>query len=160
MRREREWEAFLSNDQRFYDEKYGNDGTGDAVCRKAGSWSRHGNAGGNGRKQRHVTGEFMVTGPHDENRPCGLYESMLSKAAGFTIRGVIWYQGESDDTHPEIYEKLFTRLVEQLRKDWQRSFRLYAQLAPFERWMQCRGINSRNSGNNSLMHGSILIMCI
>ena len=83
---------------------------------------------------------FMVTGPHDENRPCGLYESMLSKAAGFTIRGVIWYQGESDDTHPEIYEKLFTRLVEQLRKDWAEELPvIYAQLAPFERWMQCRG---------------------
>ena len=83
---------------------------------------------------------FMVTGPHDENRPCGLYESMLSKAAGFTIRGVIWYQGESDDTHPEIYEKLFTRLVEQLRKDWAEDIPvIYAQLAPFESWMQCRG---------------------
>lgn len=83
---------------------------------------------------------FMVTGPHDENRPCGLYESMLSKAAGFTIRGVIWYQGESDDTHPDIYEKLFTRLVEQLRKDWAEDIPvIYAQLAPFESWMQCRG---------------------
>lgn len=83
---------------------------------------------------------FMVTGPHDENRPCGLYESMLSKAAGFTIRGVIWYQGESDDTHPEIYEKLFTRLVEQLRKDWAEELPvIYAQLAPFKSWMQCRG---------------------
>lgn len=83
---------------------------------------------------------FMVTGPHDENRPCGLYESMLSKIAGFTIRGVVWYQGESDDTHPEIYEKLFTRLVEQLRKDWAEEIPvIYAQLAPFESWMQCRG---------------------
>ena len=103
----------------------------------------------------------MVTGPHDENRPCGLYESMLSKAAGFTIRGVIWYQGESDDTHPEIYEKLFARLLEQLRKDWAEELPvIYAQLPLLKAGCSAGGINSRNSGNNSLMHGSILIMCI
>ena len=83
---------------------------------------------------------FMVTGPHDENRPCGLYESMLSKAAGFTIRGVIWYQGESDDTHPEIYEKLFTPIGGAASKGWAEE--LPGHICPactFERWMQCRG---------------------
>ncbi len=140
-RKRKSGKPFRSNDQRFYDEKYGNDGTGDAACRKAGSRSRHGNAGRNRQKTSGMSQEsFMVTGPHDENRPCGLYESMLSKAAGFTIRGVIWYQGESDDTHPEIYEKLFARLLEQLRKDWAEELPvIYAQLAPFESWMQCRG---------------------
>ena len=31
-----------------------------------------------------------------QNRPGGLYQTMLQKVAPFTARGVIWYQGESD----------------------------------------------------------------
>ncbi len=131
--------AQMIND--FMMKKYGNDGTGDAACRKAGSRSRHGNAGGTAENSGMSQESFMVTGPHDENRPAGCMRVHAVKGCRlFTIRGVIWYQGESDDTHPEIYEKLFTRLVEQLRKDWAEELPvIYAQLAPFESWMQCRG---------------------
>lgn len=35
-------------------------------------------------------------GPYCYRRPCCLYHSMLSKVAHFNVRGMIWYQGESD----------------------------------------------------------------
>ena len=80
-------------------------------------------------------------GPKHFCRPGGLYESMVKAVAPYGIRGVIWYQGESDgDTHPETYETLFPALIADWRRLWGRELPfLFVQLAPFERWMQCTG---------------------
>lgn len=84
----------------------------------------------------------LMCGPHDENRPGGLYETMLKKIAGFGCAGVVWYQGEADEGHADIYSRLFSQLIECWRKDWnQRLPFLFVQLAPFEAWMGCTGKN-------------------
>lgn len=51
-------------------------------------------------------------------RPAGLYECMLLRIAPYTLRGVLFYQGESDDHRPKLYYSLFTRLIAQWRKDF------------------------------------------
>ncbi|MCQ2598276.1 MAG: sialate O-acetylesterase [Treponema sp.] len=51
-------------------------------------------------------------------RPCGLYQTMLSRVSPYTMKGVIWYQGESDDHKPNMYAKLFTRMIDNWRTDW------------------------------------------
>ncbi|MCF0242645.1 MAG: sialate O-acetylesterase [Treponema sp.] len=51
-------------------------------------------------------------------RPCGLYETMLSRIIPYTVKGVLWYQGESDDHKPNMYAKLFTRMIDNWRTDW------------------------------------------
>lgn len=51
-------------------------------------------------------------------RPAGLYESMVKRIAPYTLRGVIWYQGESDEHKPRMYEKLFTKLIGVWRREW------------------------------------------
>lgn len=51
-------------------------------------------------------------------RPCGLYDTMLSRVSPYTMKGVIWYQGESDDHKPNMYAKLFTRMIDNWRTDW------------------------------------------
>lgn len=51
-------------------------------------------------------------------RPSGLYETMLKRVAPYTLRGFIYYQGESDDHRPQDYYALFTSLIEQWRQDW------------------------------------------
>lgn len=52
--------------------------------------------------------------PH---RPSGLYHTMLSKVIEYTLAGVIYYQGESDDHKPRSYYNLFNKLVERWRRD-------------------------------------------
>lgn len=58
-------------------------------------------------------------GPRSPFRAGGLYESMIKRAAPYTLAGFIYYQGESDDHRPNSYYKLMKMLVEQWRTDWQ-----------------------------------------
>jgi sialate O-acetylesterase len=58
-------------------------------------------------------------GPRCFLRPCGLYHTMIQKIAPYPIRGVIWYQGESDAHRPWMYHKLFGNLIRNWREDWQ-----------------------------------------
>lgn len=85
---------------------------------------------------------MSVTGPHDKNRPGALYETMLLKIAGFSARGVLWYQGESDENHAELYGELFTLLIHEWRELWKEELPfIFVQLAPFESWLACLGTN-------------------
>lgn len=82
-----------------------------------------------------------VTGPKSELRPCGLYESMLRQVAPYTIRGFLFYQGETDgDNHPELYRTIFPALIGCFRSLWQEELPfLFVQIAPFGSWMQSTG---------------------
>jgi sialate O-acetylesterase len=81
-----------------------------------------------------------VIGPKYFNRPAGLYHSMIEKIAGFSARGVIWYQGESDCFKANIYDKLFTALIKCWREAWEDNLPfLFVQLAPFESWLFANG---------------------
>ena len=51
-------------------------------------------------------------------RPAGLYECMLQRVCPYSLRGFLYYQGESDDHKPRMYYKLFTRLIRQWREDF------------------------------------------
>lgn len=75
-------------------------------------------------------------GPKYERRPSGLYESMLKPIIPYTIRGVIWYQGETDgDCHPELYKTLFPALIKNWRRLWNEELPfLFVQIAPLEHW--------------------------
>ena len=57
-------------------------------------------------------------GPKHEFRPAGLYECMLKRVVPYTLGGVIYYQGESDDHRPDAYYHLFGSLI----KTWRREF--------------------------------------
>ena len=52
--------------------------------------------------------------------PCYLYESGIDPLRQFPIKGVIWYQGESNAHNFEAHEKLFHLLVDSWRKNWER----------------------------------------
>jgi sialate O-acetylesterase len=62
-----------------------------------------------------------------------LYNGMIHPMIGYTIKGCIWYQGESNYDRPDQYEKLFTAMVQLWRKEWgQGNFPFYfAQIAPY-----------------------------
>ena len=66
-------------------------------------------------------GENRYPGPmgiKNPLRPCGLYETMVSRISPYTLRGVLWYQGESDEHRPHTYEHLLKALIENWRRDW------------------------------------------
>lgn len=67
-----------------------------------------------------------------EHKPTFLYNSMIHPIRGYGIRGVIWYQGESNVGEAALYQELFTALIQDWRKQWQREIPfLFVQLAAF-----------------------------
>lgn len=62
-----------------------------------------------------------------------LYNGMIHPIVGYSIKGCIWYQGESNYDRPDQYEKLFPAMVQLWRNKWgQGNFPFYfAQIAPY-----------------------------
>lgn len=85
-------------------------------------------------KQRH---------PYD---PSYNYESGVQHFTEFPIKGVIWYQGESNAHNAELYEHLMPVLVQSWRKAWNTEFPFYyVQLSSIDRpsWPAFRDIQNR-----------------
>lgn len=63
----------------------------------------------------------------------GLFNGMVSPVLGFTIKGVLWYQGETNRAEPTLYAKLFPVMVADWRKRWGNGdFPFYyVQIAPY-----------------------------
>jgi sialate O-acetylesterase len=51
-------------------------------------------------------------------RPSGLFNAMIMPLAPYAIRGVIWYQGESNADRPVQYRKLFPAMIGDWRRVW------------------------------------------
>lgn len=66
--------------------------------------------------------------------PSGLYNGMVAPFLGMAMRGVIWYQGESNYEHPECYADLMTAMVRAWREVWNiGEFPFYyCQIAPYD----------------------------
>ncbi|WP_084291888.1 sialate O-acetylesterase [Pedobacter nyackensis] len=65
--------------------------------------------------------------------PTAYYYAMIKPLADYRIKGIVWYQGESNIPKPEEYQALLTSLIEGWRKDWQQADMpfLYVQLANY-----------------------------
>jgi len=65
--------------------------------------------------------------------PTALYNAMIHPLIPYTIKGALWYQGESNRTEPEEYKKLFPAMVEDWRTRWGiGDFPFYfVQIAPY-----------------------------
>jgi len=69
-----------------------------------------------------IVGECRWPGPMNcanPYRPSGLYECMISRIAPYSLRGFIYYQGESDEHKPTIYYKLLSTLIGCWRRYWE-----------------------------------------
>lgn len=66
--------------------------------------------------------------------PTALYNAMIAPFTSFGLTGIVWYQGESNVSKPEVYEHLLPTLA----KDWRTQFKqpeipfLYVQLPGFQ----------------------------
>lgn len=64
--------------------------------------------------------------------PTLLFNAMLHPFIGYNLKGVIWYQGESNRLRASEYENLITKMVTSWRAKWQQDFPFYfVQIAPF-----------------------------
>lgn len=68
-----------------------------------------------------------------QNQPAALYNAMISPVTNFTIKGFLWYQGESNAGRPEEYAKLQPAQIIDWRNKWKQGELpfLYAQLPGF-----------------------------
>jgi len=66
-------------------------------------------------------------------KPMGLYNAMIAPLLNYNIKGVIWYQGESNAERPLEYRRLFPALIRDWRNQWkQGNFPfIYVQLPNF-----------------------------
>jgi sialate O-acetylesterase len=71
--------------------------------------------------------------PRDQRSPSSLYNAMIAPLIPFGMKGVIWYQGESNRKEAKLYEKLFPAMIKNWRDDWGHGdFPFYfVQIAPY-----------------------------
>ncbi|SMC97562.1 GDSL-type esterase/lipase family protein [Pedobacter nyackensis] len=78
--------------------------------------------------------------------PAYNYESGIDKLVDFPIKGVIWYQGESNAQNPELYAHSFEVLVNSWREKWGYQFPFYyVQLSGIDRpsWPYFRDVQRK-----------------
>lgn len=68
----------------------------------------------------------------NSNAPTVLFNAMINPLVPYTIKGVIWYQGESNVGRAAQYKKLFPLMIEDWRTQWGHTLPFYfVQLAPY-----------------------------
>ncbi len=70
----------------------------------------------------------------NQNSPAALYQGMIAPLLPFPIKGVIWYQGESNNSNAKEYRDRFPAMIADWRKHW-KSPKLpffFVQIAPFK----------------------------
>lgn len=74
--------------------------------------------------------------PNSPNTPSVLFNGMIAPLIPYAIRGVIWYQGESNVGRAKQYTRLFPAMIKDWRRLWnQGEFPFYfVQIAPFPYW--------------------------
>lgn len=78
-------------------------------------------------KTKYIDGTFTAT----ETKPYLLYNAMIAPIIPFAIKGVIWYQGESNALDGASYTKANIAMLNDWRTDWGIDFPFYAvQLTP------------------------------
>lgn len=68
-----------------------------------------------------------------QKKPTFLYNSMVHPFKDFTVRGILWYQGESNRNDPDHYEKYLRDLIISWRSQWNdQDLPVYlVQIAPY-----------------------------
>ena len=71
--------------------------------------------------------------PGGQREPSALYNGMIHPLLHFPIRGVLWYQGESNTSEAGLYGKLFPALIGAWRNGWDEGDMpfFYVQLSGF-----------------------------
>lgn len=86
---------------------------------------------GRGKQNTHKSTNKMQRHPYE---PCYLYETGIEPLQRYPVKGIIWYQGESNAQNIETHERLFPLLVNSWRKNWGEELPFYyVQLSSIDR---------------------------
>ena len=68
-----------------------------------------------------------------QNQPTALFNAMVSPIINYTVKGILWYQGEANTRRAAEYSKLLPALIRDWRSQWNQPTLpfLYAQLPGF-----------------------------
>jgi len=66
-------------------------------------------------ESHHSFGGFGIS---IQNQPTALYNSMIAPLIDYTIKGFVWYQGESNTGKPDEYAKLQPAMIADWRQKW------------------------------------------
>lgn len=79
---------------------------------------------------------------HHPFEPGYLFQSAVLPIAPFPVKGILWYQGESNATHPESYPQIMKRVIEDWRKAWGYELPFYSvelpRISNRSRWPEFR----------------------
>ena len=87
--------------------------------------------------ERKFTPPPIMIGPMSANAPGALYETMVKSVAPYGARGIIWYQGESDEQSgwSDFYDASLKAMHSDWCKLWGKELPLMqVMLAPFHHW--------------------------
>jgi sialate O-acetylesterase len=80
-----------------------------------------------------TTTQFDVHDKGPNSFPSQLYNAMVAPMINFSMKGVIWYQGEANTWEASRYQTLFPTLINDWRNKWHDNFPfLWVQLANFK----------------------------
>lgn len=69
-----------------------------------------------------------------QNQPAALYNGMAAPAVYYAVKGIAWYQGESNTGNPDRYAPLLTAFINDWRRQWKDTLLpvVYVQLPNFQ----------------------------
>ena len=81
---------------------------------------------------KHLDSTVLNDSQYPHNKPSRLFNGMIAPILPYTIKGMIWYQGESNCNDPKEYEILMPIFVDDLRKKFEINDLpfYYVQIAP------------------------------
>ncbi|MGE5944911.1 MAG: sialate O-acetylesterase [Flavobacteriales bacterium] len=75
----------------------------------------------------------IVVKTHRPHQPGYIYNAMIYPISNYTIKGALWYQGESNTPRAYAYEKMLNGMIGSWREAFQNDFPFYyVQIAPWK----------------------------
>lgn len=78
--------------------------------------------------------EDALNAINENKRPTLMYNAMIHPLKNYTIKGFVWYQGESNVDAFDVYAQRMANMVELWREDWKQGQLpfYYVEIAPYE----------------------------
>ena len=65
-----------------------------------------------------ATTQLQTPSIHISYQPLGIFNAMIAPLLNYSIKGVIWYQGEANSSRAHDYHELFASMIIDWRKKW------------------------------------------